>query len=243
MSVAIVTGAARGIGAATAALLAERGHHVIGVDVLPGGLQVDVTEPDAPARILAACPEPPAVLVNNAFAEERAPLSEGTPEGWGRTFEVSLHAAVRLSRAFVAAATGAGDGADGATDGAAGAGRAIVNVASVHAGFAAPGFAAYAAAKAALVAFTRSAALEWGPLGVRVNAVSPGFVAVERNHHVWGDAGGMADRVRAYPLRRAGTPDEVARAVAYLASAEASYVTGAALPVDGGLSVRLPEVL
>ncbi|MCP2341132.1 SDR family oxidoreductase [Actinomadura rupiterrae] len=238
--VAVVTGAARGIGAAIAAELAARDHLVVGVDVLPGStLQIDLTDADAPERVLAACPSPPAVLVNCAFTEERAPISEGTDDGWARTFEVSLHAAVRLSRAVVAA------GAAGATAaaGAASAAEAIVNVASVHAGFAAPGFAAYSAAKAGLVAFTRSAALEWGPLGVRVNAVSPGFVAVERNAHVWGDDAALAERVRAYPLGRPGRPEEVARAACFLASSEASYVTGAVLPVDGGLTVRLPEVL
>jgi NAD(P)-dependent dehydrogenase (short-subunit alcohol dehydrogenase family) len=237
-STSIVTGAAHGIGRAIATHLQDLGSQVVAVDVDTAvtadtswrSVVGDITQAtvhDECLEAAAALPGELAVLVNCAYAEERAPLLGATDKGWERTLAVCVRAPVELSRRFVAALSSRPG--------------AIVNVASVHAFGGAPGFGAYAAAKAGLVSFTRTAAVEWGPLGVRVNAVAPGFVAVERNAHIWREPAELAEVVQRYPLRRAGLPEEVARCVAFLAGPDAAFITGAVLPVDGGLLAQLAE--
>lgn len=124
-------------------------------------------------------------------------------------------------------------------------GGSIVNISSMQAYRAVPGRVAYEAAKAGISAMTRAMALEFGPGGVRVNAVCPGMIVTERTRQSRGEdkPDDLAQRILAYPLRRLGTPEDVSNVVVFLASDEAAWVTGIDLFVDGGISIQLAEAL
>jgi NAD(P)-dependent dehydrogenase (short-subunit alcohol dehydrogenase family) len=169
------------------------------------------------------------LVVNNAFWEEHGSLLEATLDGWDRTIQVCLRAAMLTVQAAVPAMLERGGGA-------------IVNVSSVHALASSPGFLSYESAKAGLLGLTRSVAVELGPRQVRSNAVCPGFVLNERTSAAWtGDAREQALLLASIPLRRPGQPEEIARVVAFLGSDDASFVNGAVLCVDGGSTASLVE--
>ncbi|HEX2045723.1 MAG TPA: glucose 1-dehydrogenase [Gaiellaceae bacterium] len=159
------------------------------------------------------------VLVNNAGVTVAKPALDLGAEDFDRIFGIDVRGAFLLSVAAAREMRARGGGA-------------IVNVTSVHEHVPRPGFALYAAAKAALGMLTRSLALELGPEGIRVNAVAPGAIATERNE----EASSLNDEV---PLGRPGEPEEVAGLVSYLASDEARYVTGASFLIDGGMSQQV----
>jgi 3-oxoacyl-[acyl-carrier protein] reductase len=124
-------------------------------------------------------------------------------------------------------------------------GGSIINIASVHGLAMSPGSVVYEAGKSAVIGVSRQMACDFGPDGIRVNAVCPGHIVTERmQERMWDDnPTGHAFVAEQYPVRRTGTPDDIAGAVAFLASRDASFITGHALIVDGGLTIQLQEDL
>jgi 3-oxoacyl-[acyl-carrier protein] reductase len=223
----LVTGAASGIGRAVAAEFASQGATLTVVDIDSAKLSTvdglaliaDLTEAGAPGSVVDEAWErqgPVDVLVNAAGIYPSVDMIDVDAAWWDRIFAVNARAPVLATAAFARRATGG----------------AIVNISSGAALRARPGGGPYASSKAALEMATRAAALELGPRGIRVNAVSPGFVPVGSEANPV--AGDYAAAVSPNPLGRPGTPADIARAVCWLASEDAAWITGEILRVDGG---------
>jgi NAD(P)-dependent dehydrogenase (short-subunit alcohol dehydrogenase family) len=239
--VAIVTGAASGIGRCATDLFAAAGATVAAFDRDESGLALggdalavagDVTSNDDVAEFVATVLEHHGridVLLNSAGVGTLADVPQEVPdtpdEIWDRTLDVNLSGTFRVSRAVIPAM-------------AAGGGGAIVNLASVLGLAGLAGAVSYSASKGGVIAITRTMALEGAPLGIRANVLAPGFIetpmVTEYLPKLEDPAQARLDVEAAHLLGRLGRPEEVAAAALWLASDAASFVTGAVLPVDGG---------
>lgn len=232
--VAVVTGAAGGIGEAIVQRLAAMGAQVVAADIGFGAeptsagavlsLRCDIGQPDSVQAMAEAvrtrfgrCD----VLVNNAaVSAPPAPLESLPLEVWDRIFHVNLRGALLCAQALVPMMLAQSSGS-------------IVNITSIAAQ-SPTRVGAYGPAKAGLLGLTRQMAVEWGPRGLRANAVSPGMVRTPLSEVHYRDEEVLRKRTSRIPARRLGLPDDIANAVGFLASDGASYLNGQELVVDGG---------
>ena len=250
--VAVVTGGAAGIGGATARLLAEQGASVLIADVnMPeaeanaetilgagGTAEVILTNVGSHDDIAAMVRRAVGqwgrldILVNNAFS----PTDEGdgdaltvSEEAWDAGMATLVKAHFLAAKHAVPHMRAAGGGS-------------IVNISSVHGLLMAPRKLIYEAGKSAVIGITKQMAIDFGPDGIRVNAICPGHIVTERQQERWDEnPTGLRYFEDQYPVRRTGIPLDIANAVSFLCSEEASFITGHALVVDGGLTIQLQE--
>jgi 3-oxoacyl-[acyl-carrier protein] reductase len=238
--VALVTGASRGIGRAIALELARQGARVVGTatstdgadkitqyfrdhNLAGRGVMLDVTRRESVDEVLAAIEKTEgavSILVNNAGITRDNLLMRMTEEEWDAILDTNLKSVYRLSKACLRPMMKARKGR-------------IISISSVVGATGNPGQANYAAAKAGIVGFTKALAREIGSRNITVNAVAPGFIDTDMTRAL--PEAARTALVQQIPLGRLGTPEDIAHAVAYLASPQAAYVTGLTLHVNGGM--------
>jgi NAD(P)-dependent dehydrogenase (short-subunit alcohol dehydrogenase family) len=245
---AIITGAGSGIGAEIARLFGAEGARVALLDrdgaavaAVAAGLQdagvdaiahtMEVTDPPGVAAAFARCLEhfggAVHVLVNNAGVAEFASVEESSLEAWARIMAVNATGPFLCSQAVLPAMRAQGG--------------AIIHIASIAGLIGIPRMAAYCASKAAVIGLTRQMAVDYTPLGIRVNCLCPGRVAetaIDRRIMEMDTPAATAAKLAKYPMGRFGRPEEIAQAALFLASDAASYVSGAVLPIDGGFTAQ-----
>ena len=247
--VALVTGAGSGIGRATALAFAAEGAAVGVIDIDPSGgrktlemingnggkatlFAVDVASAaDVPRAIEKIESEHGRidVLFNNAGIELSRPLHQTSEQEWDRVLAVNLKGMFLVSKAVLPIMMGQKSGA-------------IVNTSSISGILGWPAYAAYSTSKGGVIQLTRQMAVDYAPYNIRVNCICPGTTLtplIERLFELEKDPETAKDMIAArHPLGRFAQPEEIAQAVLFLASAEASFITGAALPVDGGYTAK-----
>jgi len=241
-TIAVVTGASRGIGLAVAKRLARDGVRIIGTATSPVGLEkirsslsgtgmlldavpLDVTSKDSLASFLAAIEqqeEHPSILVNNAGLTRDNLLLRMKDEEWDEVIAANLTAIFQLTRRLIRPMLKARYGR-------------VINVTSVVGSSGNAGQTNYSAAKAGVVGFTKSLALEIANRGVTVNAVAPGFIDTDMTRKL--DDNQREAVMSRIPCGRMGTPEEIAAAIGFLACPEAGYITGATLHINGGMYI------
>lgn len=240
---AIITGAAQGIGHSIAERFAAEGAKLVLVDIQPdivdfaaslGGVGIvgSVGDQRIVDRLVGTALEHYDrldILVNNAVAYTERSLHECSDEDWLGTVDLALTSVFRMCRAALKPMMAQGQGS-------------IVNMASINQIVANPRLAAYTASKGAIHALTKQIAVEYGPRGIRCNAISPGLILNARTLQGRSAEDLKAD-AEAYPVGRCGIPEDVAAATVFLASDEAGFISGVDLPVDGALTCVAPSAL
>jgi len=242
--IALVTGSSQGIGRAIAVRLAQEGADIV-INALEEDEQArltaeqirvlgrrvcivaaDIAQVDNCRRLVRESVERMGrldILVNNAGIEKRAAFLDVRKEDYDRVMQVNLRGAFFLAQAFVRHLVSSGRGGK------------IINTSSVHEELAFPHFTSYCASKGGLKMMMRSLAVELAPLGITINNIAPGAIETPINSALLRQPDQLAALLARIPLKRLGQPQDVAGAAAFLASADADYITGTTLFVDGGL--------
>jgi NAD(P)-dependent dehydrogenase (short-subunit alcohol dehydrogenase family) len=238
---ALVTGATQGLGLAIVQALAEQGARVIVSDrdaaacartaallgengCVASSIAADLAQPEAIDALCDAAGAVDVLVCNAGIQGPAGPMATATDADWQQVLDINLRAAARLTSRLIPNMAARGGGS-------------VVLMSSIAGLRGNRAIGLYGLSKAALAQLARNLAVEWGPQGVRVNAVSPGLVRTPLAEGLLADPGFMARRLQATPLRRVGEPHEIAGVVVMLASAAGAFVTGQNLVVDGGTTI------